>query len=419
MAVWLSRFVGLLRRWPATRVFRHRDFRLIWFGALVSFTGSQIQMVAQGAYVYDITGQKTALGLVNFFAMIPVTLLSPISGVLVDLLDRRKILIGTSITLFIASAFNAFQATINALTFFQIAAVALIGGLVQCIEPTSRQTIVREVVGEDDIAQAIPLQSMTFNIARAVGPAVGGIIAGVFGFAICFWINSLSFLAMIFAAVSLKTRVEPRTNRHGPIKDLIFEGLLFTVRDRSLFTLLLMEGLLSLFGIFYMSQMPAIAEDMLGLDPRGLGFCYTAVGIGALCGLTLTVTISHRPLKGKIVLCAMAVFGACLALVSFTRRLIFAAPFFALMGAGSIAQFNTTNTLFQLLSPPALRGRVLSMHMWAISGLAPIGSLLMGGMADHVGLPETLLVGGILVSLGAVGAFVFRGNLREPQVSGA
>lgn len=371
-------------------------------------------MVAQGAYVYELTGKKTALGLVAFFSMIPVTILGPFSALLVDMLDRRKILITTSCILLVATVFNATAASMGTLSFVQIIAIALIGGLVQTVEPTSRQTIVREVVGEEDLAQAVPLQAMTFNIARTMGPAIGGVLTAAFGIAICFWLNAISYLAIIYAAFALKTIVPPGTRRGQPIKDLIFEGMLFTFRDSSLRTLFLMEGALSLFGVPYIFQMPAIAADQLGLNEAGLGICYSAIGIGALTGLITIATISNRPFKTRIVGIAMFTFGLALTTLAFTKSVYFAAPLLFITGFCQIAQFNTTNTLFQLLSPQALRGRVLSMHLWAIAGLAPLGNLLIGGLGDLVGLTPALAFGGIAVFLGSIIAYLNRKNLIEP-----
>lgn len=413
----IERAIEFLKSWPAFKVFRHKDFRLLWFGALISFTGAQVQMVAQGAYVYELTGKKTALGLVAFFSMIPVTVLSPFTAVLVDLMDRRKILIGTSLVLLVATGFNAVAATLNTLSFIQILAVALIGGLVQTVEPTSRQTIVREVVGEQDLAQAVPLQAMTFNLARTIGPTIGGLLTAAFGFAVCFWVNAISYVAILYAAIALKTRVLPSQNRRGqPIKDLIFEGMLFTMRDPSLKMLFFMECALSSLGVPYIFQMPAIAKDQLGLNEQGLGFCYTAVGIGALTGLITIATISNRPYKTLIVRIAMSGFGIAMLGLSLTKSIWFALPCLAVMGACAIAQFNTTNTLFQLLSPAALRGRVLSMHLWAIAGIAPLGNLWMGASGDLFGLGPTLAFGGIAVAIGASLAFLNRAKLREPEV---
>lgn len=374
-------------------------------------------MVAQGAYVYEVTGRKTALALVAVFGMLPVTILSPIMGAVVDLFDRRKIIALTSIVLCVATAFNAYGATNHTLTIAQIYLVALIGGFVQTVEPTSRQTIVREVVGDQDLAQAVPLQAMTFNIAKSIGPAIGGVLTSAFGFATCFWANSISFLAMTFAALAIKTRIKEGERRPQPIKDLIFEGMLFTMRNPSLRMLFLMEGSLSLFGMPYFFQMPAIAKDFFHLEEAGLGVCYTANGIGALTGLITMATLSTRPIKTTVVRWAMATFAVALVAMCFTRNFVLALPLFAILGACSISMFNTTNTLFQLISPGPLRGRVLSMHLWAIAGLAPLGNLWMGWFADTFGLPSALLAGGIAVAVGAVLALAFRGRLVEPDVA--
>jgi MFS family permease len=411
---------GLIDRaksWPTWRVFRHRDFRLIWIGALISFTGGQIQMVAQGAYVYELTGRKTALGLVAFFSMIPVTLLGPLAAVLVDVWDRKKILVATTVIMFLATIWNAISATSGVLSYAQILAVALIGGLMQTVEPTSRQTILREVVGEEDLAQAVPLQAMTFNLARTIGPAIGGAVTALAGVAVCFWVNAVSFLGILGATLAIRTPVEVRSREPQPIKDLLFEGMLFTLKHPSLLVLFLMESTLSLFGVPYLFQMPAIVKDRLGLDESGLGFCYTAIGVGAMAGLLTLATISDRPVKTKIVRIAMTVFGLGLFLLSFVGHVGLAFPLLSVLGFCQIAQFNTTNTLFQLLSPPALRGRVLSMHLWAIAGIAPLGNLWMGVFGDRLGLGAALGFGGCCVFLGACWAWIVRDRLVEPQLS--
>ena len=409
--------------WPGFRVFRHRDFRLLLIAAFLSFPGAQVQMVAQGAYVFHLNGRTTDLGLVAFFGMIPVTLLSPIMGVVVDLWDRKKILIWVSLLMAALAAWNAatlaFGHGDKPLTLLQILFVACLGGIMQTMEMPSRQTVVREVVGEKDLASAIPLQAMTFNMARIVGPSIGGLLTAAVGYAVCFWINAVSYVGIMFAVLSIKTDLRPATKRVQPIKDLIFEGMLYTFRNQSLKILFVMEGTLSLFGIPYIFQMPAIAKQMFNLDEAGLGMCYTSIGIGAFIGLVTLAGISLKPIKTKLVGSAMGTFAVCLVLLSLVRWTPLAFFLMSVIGSSAIMQFNTTNALFQMLSPDRLRGRVLSMHMWAISGLAPIGNLWMGLAGDQIGLRSTLIIGGILVSAGAVWAFTRRRLLQEPPVNGA
>lgn len=400
--------------WPALRAFRHADFRLLWIGSFLSFTGTQVQNVAQGAYVYELTGNKTALALVTFCGMFPITVLGPLAGIVADLYDRRKILIGTSVAMCLATGWNAVASQTNSLAYWQIIVVALIGGFVATVEQPCRQTIVRQVVGDEDLPSAVPAQAMTFNVARIVGPAIGGILAATVGYAVCFWLNAVSYLGIGAAAATLKTDLRPTQRRDQDLRDLIFEGMLFTFREPRLRLLFLMEGSLSLFGIGYLSQMPAIATDLLHLDKRGLGYCYSAVGVGAFLGLIGLAAIAHLPYKTAIIRTAMVVFSAALILLSRTEVIWLALPLMGLMGGMAIMQFNTTNTLFQLLSPSNLRGRVLAMHMWAIGGLAPLGSLWMGKAGDLIGLHETLLIGGLLVLLCAALAWIVRHHLPEP-----
>lgn len=410
-------FVAAIKAWPGFRVFAYPDFRLIWIGAFLSFTGSQVQMVAQGAYVYDITGSKSALAFVTFCSMIPVTVFGPILGAMVDIWDRRKIMIGTSILLSAVTGANAIAASFGVLTYAQILAVALIGGFVQTVEPPSRQTIVREVVGDKELASAIPLQAMTFNLARVIGPAIGGVLAAALGYAVCFWVNTFSFLAVGISASRIKTKLAPGQKRVQPIRDLIAEGIRYTFRNPNLRLLFFMEAAISTFGTSYLFQMPAITKDLFGLGKAGLGMFHSAVGVGAFLGLITITSLSVRPIKTKIVRFAMGTFVVAMVLLSIAPSPILALPCVALLGACTIMQFNTTNTLFQMLSPEALRGRVISMHMWAIAGLAPVGTLAMGWVADVFGLRTMLLCGAAGVGACFLFALSRRQDLAEPPVA--
>lgn len=410
-----ERIAQKIRLWPGFRVFRHADFRLLWLGTFLSFTGTQIQTVAQSAYVYQITGSKTALGMVAFCSMIPITVFGPVAGIVADLFDRRKILVTTSVLVALFTAWNAIAAQLGVLAYWQILLVATVGGLVAVVEQPSRQTIVREVVGDDDLASAIPAQAMTFNLARIIGPAIGGVLVAAVGVFVCFWVNAVSYFGIAGAALALKTSLKPRPRTSQPVRDLIFEGMLYTFRDPTLRTLFLVEGGLSVFGIGYIAQIPAIAKDMLRLNEAGLGMCYSSVGIGALAGLVLMATVSDRPYKTIATRIAVTVFSLALTGLSYAPTPWIALPLMGLLGTSAMMQFNTTNTLFQLLSPSRLRGRVLSMHMWAIGGLAPICSMWMGTLADQIGLRETLLIGGVLVALTATFGWINRRLVPEPK----
>jgi MFS family permease len=222
---------------PAFRALRHRDFRLLWFGAIISFTGVQVQGIAQGFLVYELTGDKAMLGLVMFASLAPVSLFGPVLGVFADVLDRRKIMVVTSIVLAIGAAFLAIAAQLGFIQYWHIIAVALMNGMVTTLENPARQSIVREVVPEYDLPAAVPSMGLTFNLARVIGPAIGGLLTYSVGPEYCFWINAVSFAAMVIATMLISVDLSPRYREPQPVRDLLMEGMLYTMREKALKTL--------------------------------------------------------------------------------------------------------------------------------------------------------------------------------------
>ena len=404
---------------PVFRAAKHRDFRLLWIGAMFSFTGTQIQRIAEGFLVYDLTGDTAKLAFIMFANMVPVSFLGPIFGVFADVIDRRKIMVAAMVILAAGSAFLGVASHFGFLQYWHIVAFAFLSGFVLTVEAPSRMSIVREVVPVEDFATAVPTMSMTFNVARVAGPAIGGVLAGLYGAESCFWINSVSFFALIIAALAIRTDLSAKEREPQPVRDLLTEGMLYTLRDRALLTLFILESVTSFFGIFYISLMPAIAKDILHLGEAGLGAAMSSVGIGALGGLILLASISHKPYKALMIRVSMTCFAVAMVLLTFVRTPLLAFPLFSVLGACTIVQFNTTNTLFQLISPARLRGRVLSMHMWAISGVAPFGIMLFGWISRGWNLDYAFMIGGGAVAVGAVASWLFRQFVYEPETVAA
>lgn len=407
---------------PFARAFRHRDFRLMWTGAFLSFTGSFIQNIAQGWLVYELTGDEAKLAFVTFCGMAPVAVLGPFAGTLADTFDKRRVLMLSQATFGCGALFLAYATFQGFVQYWHIVTVALIFGSVGAIEMPTRQSIISRVVPSEDLAAAVPLNAMTFNVARLVGPAIGGALLAAFGPQLCYMINGFSYLALILAVFAVKTDLSAFRREPQPIKDLLLEGMRYTLRDKTLKTLFVMELMVSSFGLVYLSLMPAIARDMLGLDKRGLGFAMATVGIGAVSGLLLMTMLSDRPIKGLMVRWAMVGVGIGCITLGLSQSPYVAFPMLVLIGGSVIIQFNTTNTLFQLLSPEHLRGRVLAMHIWAISGLGPFGMLALGWLAGATktradwpiaGIPLALTIGGMLVLVGAMWGFGKRRYLVE------
>ena len=399
------------------RALRHRDFRLLWIGAFLSFVGSWIQNVALGALVvYKLHGDEGELGLVSFCQLAPVAVLGPFAGTLTDTTDKRSLLILAQVLLGSGAIYLSYVTHLGTVTFWDIRLVAVMFGVVGTFETPTRQAIVSRVVPPEDLAEAIPVNAMTFNMGRVLGSALGGLMLKVLGYAACFLANGISYLTLIFGVLFIRSNLKAGGRKTQPIKDLVLEGMRYTFRDPRLRLLFILESILSAFGLVYLPLMPAYVKSVLHLDEGGLGIAATTVGLGAMLALFMVSYLAKFPLKGKLVRVCMLVMGTFLILLSFTRNPYVAYAIFPVLGLCSIAQFNTTNTLFQILSPDALRGRVLSMHIWAISGLSPFANLMFGWMAKHLSVSFAYLVGGMIVL--STGLFAwFRGHALD-QVDG-
>lgn len=393
------------------RVFRHRDFRLLWSGAFLSFIGSWVQNVAQGYLVFQLTKDNGLLGLVSFLSSVPTTVLGPVAGSIADTFNRKTILVICQVAFSIGALYLAAATYWNFVGYWQIATVALLLGVVGAVEMPVRQSTVSSCVPPEDLPVAIPVNAMTFNISRLIGPAIGGALFAATGAAACYFVNGLSFFALIFAVLAIRADLSPQRREPQPIRDLIAEGALYTFRDRRLRMLFILESLVSMCGLIYLTQMPAIAEQMLH-QPKQLYLGYIAVGVGAILALATIMTLSDRPVRALLIRSAMSLLGVTLIVLSFAGSQWQAFPCFAILGMCAITHFNVTNTLFQTLSPPRLRGRVLAMHIWALSGLGPFGTLAFGFVAKAIGLPIALQIGGGIVCVGAIYAWIFRASLK-------
>lgn len=405
---------------PFARAFRHRDFRLMWAGAFLSFTGSFVQNIAQGWLVYELTGDVAKLALVTFCGMAPVAVLGPFAGTLADTLDKRKVLIASQLLFASGALFLAYMTATAQVEYWHVVSVALMFGSVGALEMPTRQSILSRVVPHEDLAAAVPLNAMTFNFARLVGPAIGGAMLAAFGPQTCYLINGVSYLFMISAVIAVRTDLSAIQREPQPISDLMLEGMRYTFKDQRLRTLFVMELITSGCGLVYIALIPAIAKDMLGLDKQGLGWAMATIGLGAISGLALMTVLSDRKVRSLMVRLSMVFIGVGLISLALVRSPMLAFPLLAIIGGSVIIQFNTTNTLFQLLSPDHLRGRVLSMHIWAIAGLGPFGILFFGWLAGATqgnarlplsGIPLALSAGGLCVLLGAAWGWKNRARL--------
>jgi len=416
------------------RVLSYGDFRLLWIGAFLSFTGSWVQNVAQGYFVYQLTGDESKLGFVSFCSSVPVFIFGFVAGTLADAFNKRTVLIIAQAIFAAGALYLAIATQFLFVEYWQIVAVSFLLGLVSCVEMPTRQSIVSRVVPPEDLGAAVPVNAMTFNVARIFGPALGGLLLAHFGVSMCYLLNGISFLALIWAAMAIKADLTSRPREPQPIRDLLMEGFLYTMRDHRLRTLFILETVTAAFGLAYLPMLPAFVHQVMGIigeEPakKTLGSAFTAVGVGAFLGLLLVTQYGESHRKAGIVRGSMWMMGFGLVALSFAHSPFVAYPVLAMLGSAAVAQLNTTNALFQLMSPERLRGRVLAMHIWALNGFSPFGVLFFGWLAnktriDHhvmfsgalhtlpsTGVALSLQIGGVCVVFGAIAASMSKRGL--------
>jgi MFS family permease len=384
----------------ALRALRHRNFQLFFGGQLISLTGTWMQSVAQSWLVYRLTGSVVLLGFVGFAGQIPVFLLAPFGGAVADGRNRQRILVATqAASMVLAFALAALTLT-GRITQTEIFTLASLLGLVNAFDIPARQAFVVDMVGKDDLINAIALNSSMVNGARIVGPAVAGILVASVGEGWCFFLNAASYIAVICGLLMMKTKTQARVPLPGSALANIAEGFGFVAHTAPVRALLLLLGLVSLMGMPYAVLMPIFADKILHGGASGLGLLMGASGAGALVGaLSLAARRGMRGL-GRWVAISSAGFGASLILFSFSRSFWLSAALLLPAGFSMMVEMASSNTLIQAMVPDALRGRVMAVYSMMFMGMAPIGALLAGVLANHLGAPRTVALGGAVCIVG-------------------
>jgi len=398
------------------RALRHRNFQLFFSGQLISLIGTWMQTVAQSWLVYKLTGSSLRLGAVGFASQIPVFLLAPIGGMVADRVNRHRIVIATQIASMILALILAVLTLTNRVTVPQIFVLAALLGVVNAFDIPGRQSFLVDMVGREDLMNAIALNSSMFNGARVIGPAIAGILVARIGEGWCFFANGVSYIAVIAGLLLMRIECTPRSKSDSPLADII-EGFRWVSRAAPIRALLLLLGLVSLVGMPYTVLMPIFADRILHGGARGLGILMGFTGVGALLGaLTLALRSGVRGL-GRLVALTCAGFGVSLIAFAFSRYFWLSAVLLIPAGFCIMLQMACSNTLIQSMVPDALRGRVMAVYSMMFMGMAPFGALLGGAIADRVGAPTAVAAGGVAGIVGAI-VFgrklpVFRGEARQ------
>jgi MFS family permease len=383
------------------RALRHRNYRLFFGGQLVSLIGTWMQSVAQSWLVYRLTGSSLLLGLVGFSSQLPVFFLAPVGGAVADRRSRHRILLatqGASMLLALALAALTLTGRVRVAHIFAFSASL---GVVNAFDIPTRQSFVVEMVGREDLPNAIALNSSMFNGARILGPAVAGVLVGAIGEGWCFLANGVSFLAVLAGLLAMRVAPRPAPARRASALREAAEGFRFVARTRAIRALLLLLGLVSVTAMPYAVLMPIFADRILRGGASGLGLLMGASGVGALIGaLTLAVRRGLRGLGGWVA-ASCAAFGVSLVLFSMSRSFWLSALLLVPVGFSMMVQMAGSNTLIQAMVPDALRGRVMAVYSMMFMGMAPLGALLAGWLAARIGAPATVAAGGACCVVGA------------------
>jgi MFS family permease len=395
------------------RALKHRNYQLYFSGQLISLIGTWMQSVAQSWLVYRLTGSTIALGLVGFASQIPVFLLAPVGGAVADRYNRHRILIATQ-TLSMLLAFLLAALTLTGVIHeWHIFVLASLLGLVNAFDIPARQVFVVDLVGREDLINAIALNSSMVNGARIVGPAVAGVLVGLVGEGWCFLANAVSYIAVIAGLLLIHLTPKALPERSGSGFADIIEGFQFVAKTGPIRALLLLLGVVSLMGMPYAVLMPVFSDQILQGGASGLGILTGASGCGAIIGaLSLAGRRGIRGL-GRWVALATAGFGVGIILFSQSKIFWLSVALLIPAGCAMMVQMAASNTLVQSMVPDALRGRVMSVYSMMFMGMAPFGALLSGTLANHIGAPMTVALGGAVCIFGAVGFALRMPSLRE------
>jgi MFS family permease len=395
------------------RSLKHRNFRLFFSGQMISLVGTWMDNIAEAWLVYRLTGSSLLLGTVAFCGQIPIFLLGPIGGFVADRCNRRSIVITTQISSMILASILSFLTLTKRVTVGEVIAIATAMGVVNAFDVPARQSFLVEMVGREDLMNAIALNSSMFNSARVIGPSVAGILVASIGEGWCFFANAVSYIAVIAGLLMMRvprSAVEPHDA--SPLEH-IAEGFRFVRETAPIRALLLLTGVNSIVALPYSVLMPIFAARVLHGNARTLGVLMGATGIGALLGALALASRTKLQGLAKLVAISCASFGTSLILFSFSRSFPLSVVLLVPVGFFIMVQMASTNTLIQSMVPDRLRGRTMAVYSMMFLGMAPIGALLSGTMAEHIGAPWTVALGGI----GAIsGAAIFARNLPTIRV---
>jgi len=379
---------------------QHRNFRLFWFGQCISLIGSWMQNIGQAWLVLELTHSALKLSIVTTMQFLPMMIFSLYAGTLVDRFPKRKVLIFTQSTLAVLAAVLATLTYFKVVEYWQLLILALLLGIVNTLDIPTRQAFVIELVGREDLTNAIALNSSVFNLGRIIGPAVAGLLIGLVGLATCFYLNAISFIAVITNLWLIRVPEKVTRNREfGSLKCIfhdINEGLRYINQKEIIKQPLLLLALISTFVMNFNILVPVFARQELNQNATGYGLLMTSMGIGSFLGSLTLVARSHKNPKLRYLVGGALGMSFFLVILALEKNFQLSCITLFLIGFCSIIFTTLVNTTIQLNSSDEMRGRVMSAYTLVFGGVIPIGSLFTGQVTEYVGAPGCMMISGII-----------------------
>lgn len=397
----------------AFSVFAHRDFRLMWFGAFVSTTGTWMQTVAQAWVVYSLTDSAFYLGVDAFLATVPMILFSLIGGVVADRIERRRILLASQVFQMTFAAILAVLLFTETVEIWHIFVLSFLTGSVQSFGGPAYQALLPLLVPKREMTKAIALNSLQFNLARMLGPVLAGLALKELGAAMCFVLNAASFIPVIVSLLLIRTSFRPERKEQKSMLHEMREGVSFVRRDAAISELTLIAFVSTFLGIPMLTLLPVIVKEVFQLGATGYGWMLTASGAGSVSGALLVASIGNVKHRGRAAVLCQVAFAICLLTFAFSNVVWLSAIALFFGGAALLGVVTTVSSLVQMTTTEAMRGRVMSIFMMAFRGGMPLGNLATGWLAEHLTAARALAINGVLLVVFAVTLLVTRNRIRE------
>ncbi len=416
----IERTVGAGGRIGTFAALQFPNFRLWFFGQTLSLMGTWMQSVAQGWLVFQLTGSELALGLVTFAGTLPTLFLMLPGGVIADRVAKRRLLLLTQSTMMVLAFILAvLAAQRGVLQIWHIVVMAVGLGIANSFDAPARQAIAVEMVEDRRyLMNVIALNSTIFNMARVVGPAVGGAVLAALGAAWCFGLNGLSFVAVIIALLLMRFPPAPTLTQRGAFIAEIGDGVRYVWRNGTVRAVILIVSMASLFGASFTVLLPAYAADTLKVDAAGLGELNAAIGVGALIGSLIVASAGQMPHKVLFLVFGAILFPSALLVLAFAgaHSLLLSFVFLAIVGLAIVTQNAMANTIVQSLVPDDLRGRVMGFYMLTFFGTAPFSALQAGALAQTLGTANAIAIDAAITLVVALAVLLTTPSLRKLEL---